>query len=156
MINKQDIIDFYVSFKDTIEFEIAKPLEDSLVGITADNAYIAGLQTALRLADESARYVIDKIKELTTPAPEPQESVDADGWNNNFAEAPQDYDTPILIKYYCDWKKCERVTVGHYSENPDCPEEDGFYTWYETGCIGESNKVKNLISWQLLPTGDNE
>jgi hypothetical protein len=86
----------------------------------------------------------------------PQESIfDAEGWNNNFAETPQGYDTPILIKYYCDWKKCKRVTVGHYSENPDCPEEDGFYTWYETGCIGESNKVKNLISWRLLPTGGN-
>ena len=60
MTNKQDIIDFYVSLKDTIEAELAKPIEDSLLGITADNAYFAGLQTALRLANDTAGYIIDK------------------------------------------------------------------------------------------------
>jgi hypothetical protein len=63
---KQEIIDFYIAFKDTIEAELVKKLEDSLVGITADNAYIGGLQMALRLADESAKYVIDKLRELPT------------------------------------------------------------------------------------------
>jgi hypothetical protein len=172
---KQAIIDFYVAFKDTIEVELAKPLEDSLLGITADNAYIAGLKTALRLADESAKYVIDK----TATAPQENKSMsdwgmtnfnavsfvrflreksdiyngkftpseistlilrlqskmqkesifDTDDWNNNFDQAPQDYDTQFLIKYYCDWKKCERVTVGHYEEAiEDYSHEAGFYT----------------------------
>jgi hypothetical protein len=107
MTNKQDIIDYYVSFKDTIEAEIAKPLEDSLVGITADSAYIAGLETALRLADESARYVINKINELATPAPEPQESIfDADGWCWDMSLLKTD-GTPVLL-----FDSHEGVSVG--------------------------------------------
>lgn len=132
---------------------------DLLLQWFSNQTYISFIDDiAVRFVDIKYGDIINKINELATPAPEPQESIfDADGWNNNFAEAPQGYDTPILIKYYCDWNKAEGVTVGHYEEPvADYGKEGGFYTWYETGCIGETDKVKNLIAWRLLPTGSKE
>ncbi len=67
--NKQIVLDYFCDLKNRIEAEIEKPLEDSLIGITADNAYLAGLKTALRFADDTARHIIDR------PTPEPQEQV---------------------------------------------------------------------------------
>ena len=92
--------------------------------------------------------LVKEVEEISTIATKPRETIN--NWNTNFEEAPQDYDTPILIKYYCDWKKCERITVGHYEEVLGEPDYTRFYTWYETGCTGENKLIKNLISWKSI------
>lgn len=99
-----------------------------------------------------------KYEQVEFIAPTPQQSIfDAEGWCSDFNKAPQDYDTPILVKYYCGWGKCKRVTVGHYEDAiADYSHESGFYTYYETGCIRETKKINDLISWKLLPTGASE
>jgi hypothetical protein len=150
---KQVIIDFYVAFKDTIEVELAKPLKDSLVGITADNAYIAGLQTSLRLADESAKYVIDRI------AHKPQESVDADGWSGNFTHIRdlEDDNEQFLVKFDCYWSKRERIAIGCWHKYDD--ERRGiFEKVYDKSTLPKYIQIENYKAWRplpKLPTGGN-
>lgn len=111
-----------------------------------------GFIGGLDIAENIAENIAIKIATLALVA----EGKTSDIWNTDFEEAPQDYDTPILIKYYCNWKKCERITVGHYEEVLGEPDYTGFHTWYDTGCMGESKVIKNLISWKLITPLSNE
>lgn len=69
------VFDYFYDLKNRIENEVEKPLEDSMLGITADNAYIAGLKTALRFSNDTAGFVLDRH------SIEPQTSTfDTDGY----------------------------------------------------------------------------
>jgi hypothetical protein len=132
---KQAIIDFFVAFKGNVERELEAPLDDSLLGITADNAYIAGLKTAINIADNTASDVIDRLKI------EPQQSIfDADGWcwdlslidlNNNDEQ------------YHLLYKNINRDFIGQYVG----------YAWQT--CYDHE-----IIAWRPLPKlptgGDND
>jgi hypothetical protein len=109
-----------------------------------------------------ANAFIEKINELATPAPEPQESVDAEGWCWDLDLAPKD-GTDILVfvessVYGTSWQAVASYTFIKYS-NGENSEYKEFMSPLGDGQQPVDSCTSKIKAWQplpKLPTGGNE